>query len=122
MANLYVFQARAIEDDIFGLTMQIKQYPQSRKQIYSDIHDKVGELVDLGIQERKPPIEHMQEMVASEEIELAHDTERRGDMIEERVGRLMDRINTSDSSPRSEATPIDDSPMFADAGMVERGS
>jgi hypothetical protein len=119
MATLYVMRVR-IEDDIFGLTMQAKQYPSSRAQIYTEIHDKVAALVDLGIQERKLRIEHMQDQIAMEKMKLTHDQDRRDDLVEERMTRLLDKIKNTSSSDggHADASSAEDSPVMADVGLM----
>jgi hypothetical protein len=117
MATLYVKRTQ-MEDTLYQLAADARRFPNNRSAIYSEIHDKVGELVDLGIQERKLRIDRMQRMIGEEKLKLAHDQDRRDDVINERMNRLLVRMKNT-SAEHSELPQADTSTTLADADLMQ---
>jgi hypothetical protein len=81
----------ATEDEIFGLTRDLRTcVTGDESKIKAKLHDKIAELVDLGIQERKIRIARWQKQLSEEQEKLAHDVSSRDDVIRKRM-RVAER-------------------------------
>ncbi len=81
-----------IEDQIFGLELQVKRDPSILESIRPEIRLKAAVLVDLSIQERQRRIAKLQNLLQQEQQRLADEQTQQNAQVDQRTQRIMDRI------------------------------
>lgn len=104
-------QEMTINDDIFEICRQMRDASRNRRptaKLESDLHAKVEELFDIGIQERKVRIDRLEEMLAQQKKALESDQNNRDRMIETHTDEIARKgvdgapLNRADSNPGQE--------------------
>lgn len=78
-----------LEDQIFGMVKNIKPDEAPPPEMLAQLQTKVGELVDLNARERQVRIERMEKMVANEKQKLQTDVDRRNEIIDGKIKKVL---------------------------------
>ncbi len=71
-----------VEDQIFGLTRELKSAtPADRPKIEEKLKSKLGDLVDLGIQEHQARIQRFQKLISQEQDQLSREQSNREQIV-----------------------------------------
>jgi hypothetical protein len=81
-----------IEDQIFGLELQVRRDPSVLDSIRPEIRLKAAELVDLSIEERQLRIAKLQNLLSQEQKRLADEQSQQDAEVNQRTQRIMERI------------------------------
>jgi hypothetical protein len=93
LKNVTVQRVR-VEDDIYGLVMQMpKDAPDAQQADKDALREQVGKLVELGITERRIRLQRLQETVDREQKKLAADTANPSALVEERLKTILKEEN-----------------------------
>lgn len=91
--QMYDFHVKRfeLEDEIFGLVLQIRQDPGKAESLRSEVRQKAQEMVRLSTEERKQRIARLNEMLANEKQMLEQETQHADQLVNQRVEQIMRR-------------------------------
>jgi len=94
----------ALEDEIFGLTRDLRNATTEESKVRDKLKDKIASLVDLGMDERKLRIARWQRQLASEQEQLSREQSARNDTIRKRLRAAEREDGTLGSDSPEEAS------------------
>jgi hypothetical protein len=94
-----------LEDQVFKLVNQIKAEKGNESQVQADkqsLQQKIGELIDVNINEREVRIAKLQTTLEGEQKQLASDSKNRDQLVERRLRSFLG-AHAADAAPQDQA-------------------
>jgi len=71
-----------VEDDVWGLAMKLREAPSAGvEQVRSELHDKVVDLVEIGLEERQKRLEKIEKAIELEKAAIERDRKDKEGLI-----------------------------------------
>ena len=100
-------------DEIFALSQELKSR-SANEQTRQKLREKIGQFVDLGVQERKMRISRWEKMIANERELIAHETRDRDQIIKNRMlAAEQNAGNLGDEDPEATTQESPQTPAIA---------
>lgn len=82
-----------VEDDLFGLELQVRADPSQLQDMRSQVRAKEAELVQLADQEHQLRIQKLEKLLAQERQKLADEQSQQEKLIDQRTDKMMQRLS-----------------------------
>jgi len=81
-----------VEDDLFGLELQVRADPSQLQDVRPQVRTKEAELVQLADQEHQLRIQKLEKLLAQERQKLADEQSQQEKLIDQRTDKMMQRL------------------------------